>query len=230
MSEPVGIFSLEMSKAQLLSRMICAESRVSYEKFRRPKQLSKEELLKIQTASAFVSDLKLYIYDKGGIGFQELRSRAIMLKKKYDIKVLFIDYLQLMKLATGMNTNDAVGLLTKALKALAKELDIPVIVLSQLSRKVEDRGGDKKPQLHDLRDSGNIEQDADVVIFIYRAEYYGFQPTDKNGQELPEGTTELIFAKHRHGAIGMIKMIFKPEFMSFHDFANPDTGEVFVDF
>lgn len=223
--EPIGIFSLEMSKEQLLSRLVCAESRVNYEKFRRPKELSKDELLKIQTAASFISDLNLYIYDKGGMGFQELRSRAIMLKKKYGIKALFIDYLQLMKMMTGISTNDAVGLITKSLKSLAKELDIPIILLSQLSRKVEDRGGDKKPQLHDLRDSGNIEQDADIVIFIYRAEYYGFQPTDQHGQNLPEGTTELIFAKHRHGATGLIKMIFKPEYMAFYDFVNPETGE-----
>lgn len=225
-TEPVGIFSLEMSKAELISRLICGESRVSYDKFRRPKELTKSEMERIQNAGALVSNLRLYIYDKGNITFQELRSRAIMLKKKYDIKILILDYLQLMQMEKGMNKNDGTGEITKGLKALAKELNIPVVALSQLNRACETRGGDKKPQLADLRDSGNIEQDADTVAFLYRAEYYGFQPTDQRGQPLQEGTTEVIFEKHRHGRPGMIKLIFKGEYMSFYDYSDIETGEV----
>ena len=225
LTDPVGIFSLEMTKGELISRLICGESRVSYDKFRRPKEITKTELGRIQTATTLVGDLKMYIYDKGNITFQELRSRAIMLKKKFDIKILILDYLQLMQMEKGMNKNDGTGEITKGLKALSKELKIPIVALSQLNRACETRGGDKKPQLADLRDSGNIEQDADTVAFLYRAEYYGFRPTDRDGQPLSEGTTEVIFEKHRHGSPGAIKLIFKGEYMSFYDYSNTETGE-----
>ena len=225
LTDPVCIFSLEMTKGELISRLICSESRVSYDKFRRPKEITKVEMERIQTASALVSDLKMYIYDKGNITFQELRSRAIMLKKKHNIKMLVLDYLQLMQMEKGMNKNDGTGEITKGLKALSKELNIPIIALSQLNRACETRGGDKKPQLADLRDSGNIEQDADTVAFLYRAEYYGFQPTDQHGQALPEGTTEVIFEKHRHGSPGVIKLIFKGQYMSFYDYSNTQTED-----
>ena len=222
----VLMFSLEMTKEQLINRLQSAESRVSYEKFRRPKDLTNEEIERITEASVLISDLNLSVYQKGYISIQEIRSRAIMAKRKKGVDLIIIDYLQLMEMPKAPNKNNSIEIITMRLKALAKELDVPIIILSQLNRAVESRGGSKRPQLSDLRDSGSIEQDADSVMFIYRPEYYDIQPTDQNGQPMQEGTTEIIWAKNRHGPTGRVYLIFEGEYIAFYDYSNIDTGEV----
>ena len=220
------MFSLEMTKEQLINRLQSAESRVSYEKFRRPKDLTNEEIERITEASVLISDLNLSVYQKGYISIQEIRSRAIMAKRKKGVDLIIIDYLQLMEMPKAPNKNNSIEIITMRLKALAKELDVPIIILSQLNRAVESRGGSKRPQLSDLRDSGSIEQDADSVMFIYRPEYYDIQPTDQNGQPMQEGTTEIIWAKNRHGPTGRVYLIFKGEYIAFYDYSNQETSEV----
>lgn len=218
-------FSLEMTKEQFINRLLSSEAKVNYEKFRNARELSKAELIEIAKASEKVSELNLSIYEKGGMSLQEIRSRAIIMKKKQGLDLLMIDYLQLMKMPKADTKNGAIEIITKGLKDLAKELDVPIICLSQLSRAVEARGGDKRPMLSDLRDSGAIEQDADSVIFLYRPEYYDITPMDKHGNQMQEGAAEIIWAKNRHGRDGKIYLIFKGEYVSFYDYMDLSTGE-----
>ena len=181
-------------------------------------KLTKEEYRKLTGNLDALLNSKLYIDDTPAISIIELKSKARRLKQRYGIGLIVLDYLQLMS-GTGKNKEgnreQEISNISRGLKALAKELDVPIIALSQLSRATETRGGLKIPQLSDLRESGAIEQDADIVIFIHRAEYYGME-NDADG--IPcKGMGEFIVAKHRNGACKSIKVRFKPEYVKFSD-------------
>lgn len=220
----VAIFSLEMSALQLAQRIISMEAEVSSQKLRNG-QLEDYEWQQLQSAIERISEAPIYIDDTPGINIFEIRAKCRRLKMQHDISMVIIDYLQLMsgggENAKG-NREQEVSAISRALKMLAKELNVPVIALSQLSRAVEVRGGSKRPQLSDLRESGSIEQDADMVSFIYRPEYYQILE-DEEGQSL-KGIAELIIAKNRHGALDTIKMRFTADFARFSDLDDPDFG------
>lgn len=209
----VAIFSCEMSKAQLVSRMQSSLSGVNVSKIVK-KQLDLDEIYVIKKECESLLTAPIFIDDTPAISLLELKSKARKLKKENNIEIIIIDYLQLMRSGLNLsNREQEVAEISKGLKALAKELDIPIIALSQLSRQVENRAGtDKKPQLSDLRESGQIEQDADMVLFCYRPEYYGIE-TYEIGNETFEtrGLFMLIVAKHRNGELGEIPLKFLHE-------------------
>lgn len=215
LTEPVLIFSLEMTKSELVLRLQIQESRVSNDKIQQPKNLTEHDINRIIEASGILHDQNIFIDDSPVISWQEIKSKAIIQKKKTGLGAIFIDYIQLMKMPKAGTKNESIEQITAALKRLTKELEVPVIALSQLSRAVEMRGGDKRPQLSDLRDSGAIEQDADVVLFQYRPEYYGLSLPDDHQEP---GTSEIIIAKNRGGRISTVYTIFKGEFYSFYDY------------
>ena len=220
--KPVAIFSLEMSALQLAQRVISMEAEISGMKMRNG-QLEEYEWQQLNAALERISEVPMYIDDTPGINIFELRAKARRLKMQHDIDLIIIDYLQLMSGGGDNqrgNREQEVSAISRALKGLAKELNVPVIALSQLSRAVEVRGGTKRPQLSDLRESGSIEQDADIVAFIYRPEYYDILE-DEEGQSL-KGIAEVIIAKHRHGALKTIKLRFTDEFARFSDLDDPD--------
>jgi replicative DNA helicase len=204
----IGIFSLEMSNEQLVSRLLCSEARVDAHRLRTG-YLNREEWAKLADALRRVTEMQVYLDDTPGQGVLEMRAKSRRLKAEHGLDLLIIDYLQLM---TGRGRIESrqqeVSQISRELKGLAKELDIPVIALSQLSRAPETRGGDHKPQLSDLRESGAIEQDADVVCFIYREEVY--TPTDEN-----RGVADLIIGKQRNGPTGQLQLAFLKEFTRF---------------
>ncbi len=214
-SGPVGVFSLEMSSRQLVERMHTADSEIDGDKVKRGK-MDQVEVRRFIDASGGISKLRMHIDDTPSLTIVELRARAIRMKTKYKIKLLIVDYLQLIR-GTGRSNNrdQEIGEITRTLKGIAKELDIPVIALSQLSRGVETRGGTKRPQLSDLRESGNIEQDADIVIFLYRPEYYKIT-VDDDGNDT-HGLCEVIVAKHRQGSTDTVLMKFAGKFTKFSD-------------
>jgi replicative DNA helicase len=213
---PIGVFSLEMSKEEIMSRLFSISSEIELEKISHRLNLSDEDMSRVQVAAGKIGDSPIYMDCTGGLTITDVRSRAVLMKMKYDIQLLIIDYLQLMR-CDGLTRNQVrereVSEISMSLKQLAKELEIPVIALSQLSRAVETRGGDKRPILSDLRDSGSIEQDADIVIFLYRPEYYGITQ-DEMGMPT-NNLTELIVAKHRNGKLGTIKTKFIGQFTKF---------------
>lgn len=216
---PVAMFSLEMSNAQLVRRLIGNVAEISGEKLRNGK-LERHEWQQLDTRIATMQDAPIFLDDTSGLSIFELRTKARRLVREHGVKMIMIDYLQLMT-ASGANFNsrqEEVSIISRSLKGLAKELDIPIIALSQLNRGVEKRDNDndgKRPQLSDLRESGAIEQDADIVCFIHRPEYYGI-PLDENNTST-KGMAEFIIGKHRNGATGIIKMKFRHEFARFED-------------
>jgi replicative DNA helicase len=205
---PVAIFSLEMSKQQIAQRLMCSESRINLQRLRSG-NLRDDEWPKLARAIEGLAECKIYIDDAASLTVMDLRSRARMLVSSYGIKLLIVDYLQLMQ--SGMNYREnrvlEITEISRNLKSIAKELKIPVVALSQLSREVE-RRDNKRPVLADLRESGAIEQDADLVIFIFRDDYY-----DENSSEA--GTAELNIAKHRNGPTGKIKLTFQKNYTLF---------------
>ena len=210
---PSAFFSLEMSKEQIAMRLLSLESRVPLKKFRSG-LLSENELLKLTDVANEISSAPIYIDDTASISILELRAKARRLKREKDIKLLVIDYLQLMRSHRRVeNRQQEVAEISRGLKALAKELNIPVLALAQLSRQVEMRA-DKKPQLADLRESGSIEQDADLVMFIHRPEYYKKNPTPEE-----EGIAEIIIAKQRNGPTGSINLAFIKDITRFENLA-----------
>lgn len=214
----IAIFSLEMSAVQLAQRIISIDAEISGHKLRNG-QLEEYEWHQLYAAIEKVSDAPIYIDDTPGINAFELRAKCRRLKMQYDIQLIIIDYLQLMtgggESKGGGNREQEISAISRALKGLAKELNVPVIALSQLSRAVEIRGGSKRPQLSDLRESGAIEQDADMVSFIYRPEYYQIME-DEDGNS-NKSVAEIIIAKNRHGALKTIKLKFVDEFARFSD-------------
>ncbi len=218
-AKPVAIFSLEMSSLQLVTRLIASESELSAEKLKKG-TLEDYEFQQLNDKIQKLSAAPLFIDDTPGLSVFELRAKARRLKEQHKIELIIVDYLQLMT-AGGEgkgNREQEIATISRSLKGLAKELEIPVIALSQLSRAVETRGGDKRPQLSDLRESGAIEQDADMVMFIHRPEYYGLTE-DADGND-SRGMAELIIAKHRNGPIDSAKTRYIGQFTKFADLDN----------
>jgi len=230
---PVAFFSLEMSADQLANRILAEQSRINSESLRMGK-ISQAEFNELARAAQDLHDLPLYIDDTPALSIAALRTRARRLKRQKKIGLIVVDYLQLLQ-GTARNASEnrvaEISEVTRGLKTLAKELDIPVLALSQLSRQVENRE-DKRPQLSDLRESGTIEQDADIVLFVFREEYYheGKKPEDGSEKfqawlekaDRLRGRAECIVAKQRHGATGTVPMIFQREFTRFSDPAEGD--------
>jgi replicative DNA helicase len=213
---PVAVFSLEMSKEQLSMRLLCAESRVDSARLRSG-YFSQEDWEKLTDAAGVLSKAPIYIDDSPGLGSLDVRAKARRLKMERGLGLIVIDYIQLMHSRIISDRRDLeISEISRALKALAKELDIPVIALSQLNRKLEERS-DKRPQLSDLRESGALEQDADVVIFIYRDEVYNKEETNPH-----INTAEIIVAKQRNGPIGMAPMAFLKTYTRFENLASSD--------
>lgn len=215
---PVAMFSLEMSNVQLVRRLMGNVCEISGEKLRNG-QLDNHEWAQLDARVNALIDAPVYLDDTSALSIFELRTKARRLVREHNVGMIMIDYLQLMT-ASGAyfsNRQEEVSLISRSLKALAKELNIPIIALSQLNRGVEKREGDegKRPQLSDLRESGAIEQDADIVCFIHRPEYYGLSQDEQNRDT--RGMAEFIIAKHRNGATGIVKMKFRHEFARFED-------------
>ena len=212
---PVAIFSLEMSKLQLANRLISNVCEITSEKIKSGR-LASGEWMQLTAKASALQGAPIFVDDTSGLSIFELRTKARRLVHDHGVKAIMIDYLQLMT-ASGMNfgsREQEVSTISRSLKGLAKELNIPIIALSQLNRGVESRQGEgKRPQLSDLRESGAIEQDADMVCFIHRPEYYKIYE-DEKGNDL-RGLAEIIIAKHRNGAVGDIRLKFRGEFTRF---------------
>jgi len=214
-----AFFSLEMGDVELGTRLVCAEAGINGEKVNTG-TLDESEQQQFMAAAERLSDLGIYIDDTPGVSIMEMRSKARLLKAKNDIQYIMVDYIQLMEGDEKHgNREQEVSKISRALKGIAKELNVPVIELAQLSRAVETRGGTKRPQLSDLRESGSIEQDADVVAFLYRPEYYQILE-DEEGKSL-KGICEFIVAKNRSGRLTTVKLKFNPENAKFSDINDP---------
>ncbi len=219
--QPVAIFSLEMSSVQLVNRLISAEAELESEKIKRG-DLADYEWEQLLHKTSKLSSAPIFIDDTPGLSILELRAKSRRLVAQHGVKLIVIDYLQLMTGDTsksgGGNREQEIASISRALKGIAKELNVPVLALSQLSRAVETRGGDKKPMLSDLRESGSIEQDADIVMFLYRPEYYGITQGE-DGMPL-SGMGEVIIEKHRNGRTGTVQLKFIGRFTKFTDMDN----------
>ncbi len=208
---PVAFFSLEMSKEQLVQRMLCSHARVDAHKVRSG-FLSPSDWPKLTAAAGKLSSSMIFIDDLPAISALELRAKARRLKANHNIQLIVLDYLQLMRSSIKTDSRQQeISEISRSIKALARELSVPIIAISQLSRAVESRQ-DHRPQLSDLRESGAIEQDADVVVLLMREEYYN--PTEEN-----KGITEVIIAKQRNGPVGTVKLTFIKEYMRFENLA-----------
>jgi replicative DNA helicase len=219
-NKPVVVFSLEMSSVQLVNRLISGETEIEQEKIRKG-NLEEWEWAQIHSKIGRLEQAPLIIDDTPALNIFEFRAKCRRLKSQHDIQLIIIDYLQLMhgKAADskgGGNREQEIGSISRALKSVAKELNVPVIALSQLSRAVESRpGASKRPMLSDLRESGSIEQDADMVLFLYRPEYYGLDVDEDNNPT--QGVGEVIIAKHRNGETGRVRLKFVGKFVKFTD-------------
>jgi replicative DNA helicase len=219
---PVAFFSLEMSKSSLVQRLLTSEGRVDAQRLRKGK-LHDDEFVRLGRAAGMLSHAPIWIDDTPGISLLEMRSKARRLKADNDIGMIVVDYLQLM---TGPSNQESrqqeISYISRSLKSLARELKVPVLALSQLSRAPEQRTGEnKRPQLSDLRESGAIEQDADLVMFIYRQEMYD-GPVDKDGNSL-EGRAEIIVGKQRNGPTGFVNLYFNKTYTRFENFSARST-------
>ncbi len=219
----IMIFSLEMSFQEIVFRMLSSESRIDMQRLRKGQLSSQTEWDHLINAAGDLSRLKIIVDDTPAISLNEIRAKARRVKAKYDIKTIIIDHLQLVSTVDSnkmiVNRNNEISYISRSLKALAKELGIPIIVLSQLSRKVDERHGDHKPILSDLRESGAIEQDSDIVAFLYRDEYYNKNSDRKN-------IAELLLQKQRNGPIGDIQLAFSKEIVRFD---NLDIHSVYLE-
>jgi len=212
---PVGLFSLEMSAESLVLRLLCTEAMVNQTHVRTGK-LSADELKRLSQHVGVLGDAPIFIDDSPSLNVLQLRSKARRLAAEKNIRMLIVDYLQLMESPREENRQQEITKISRSLKALSKELDLPVIALSQLSRAVETRDKSRKPQLSDLRESGAIEQDADVVLFVYRPEYYNIKEFEDT-KEPTYNKCEIIIGKQRNGPVGDIKLTFLKEFGKFSD-------------
>ncbi|HEY8849684.1 MAG TPA: replicative DNA helicase, partial [Thermoanaerobaculia bacterium] len=212
----VGVFSLEMSKEQIGLRMLSSESGVSNQ-FIRGGLLSERNWRDLGEAAARLAKAKIFVDDSPGIDVMELRAKARRLKMEAGVDLIMVDYLQLMAVKGKVESrNQEISQISRGLKAVAKELNLPLVSLSQLSRRPEQRTGDHRPQLADLRESGSIEQDADLVAFIYRDEVYNKETEEK-------GIAEIIIAKQRNGPIGDFKLVFRNDITKFFNYEpSPD--------
>ena len=221
----MGIFSLEMSSLQLVNRLISSEAELDSDKIRKG-NLKDYEWQQLLHKTDLLQKAPIFIDDTPALSILELRAKARRLKSQHDIQCIIVDYLQLMTSEYGKtsgNREQEIASISRSLKAVAKELNIPVIALSQLSRAVETRGGDKRPVLSDLRESGSIEQDADMVMFIYRAEKYDI--TEDEDGESTIGVAELLLRKNRNGPTGKVKLKFVERFAKFVDKNYIDSSE-----
>ena len=216
---PVAIFSLEMASLQLVNRLISAEAELEGEKIKRG-NLAEFEWQQLVHKTTSLSSAPIFIDDTAALSILELRAKCRRLKAEHNIQLIVVDYLQLMRGEMGGNREQEIASISRSLKGIAKELSVPVIALSQLSRGVETRGGDKRPQLSDLRESGSIEQDADIVMFLYRPEYYKIT-VDEEGMPT-QGMAEVIIAKHRNGSLESVKLKFIGKYTKFADYDAPD--------
>jgi len=209
----VAIFSLEMSKELLVQRLLCSEAQVDAQRVRRGFTQPKD-IERLTNAAGLLSEAPIFIDDTPAISTLDMRARARRLKSEYDIALVIIDYLQLARCSErSENRQQEISSISRSLKALAKELSIPVIALSQLSRAVEARGGDRRPMLSDLRESGAIEQDADLVLFLYRPEFYDPGDPEKVGK------ADLIIGKQRNGPTGDVHLVFEKQYTRFRSAA-----------
>ena len=220
---PVAFFSLEMSKEALVTRLLTSEARVDAQRLRKA-TLRDDDLPRLARAAGILSSAPIWIDDTPGLSLLEMRSKARRLKVDANVGLVIVDYLQLM---TGPSNSESrqqeVSQISRGLKALAKELSVPVVALSQLSRAPELRTGEnKRPQLSDLRESGAIEQDADLIMFLYRQEFYD-GPTDKDGNSL-EGKAEIIVGKQRNGPTGIVNLYFHKHYTRFENYTQRVTG------
>ena len=213
---PIALFSLEMSKESLVQRMLTGEARVDAQKLRKG-MLRDDDFPRLARAAGILAQAPIYIDDSPGITLLEMRSAARRLRADANVGLVVVDYLQLIQsTADAENRTQEISQISRSLKALAKELSVPVVALSQLSRATEQRT-DKRPQLSDLRESGAIEQDADLVMFIYRQEMYE-GPTDKDGNSL-EGRAEVIVGKQRNGPTGIVNLFFHKSYTRFENYS-----------
>jgi replicative DNA helicase len=221
----VAIFSLEMSKDALVQRLLCSEGLVDAQRLRRG-QLRDDDYPKLARAAGLLGTAPIWIDDSAALTPLAMRSKARRLKAEHDIAMVIVDYLQLMQgPGDSENRQQEISYISRSLKALAKELDVPVVAISQLSRAPEQRGGEhRRPQLSDLRESGAIEQDADVVCFIYRQEFYD-GPVDPKSNENIEGIAEVIVGKQRNGPTGTVKLHFKKEYTRFDNYTSRDAPQ-----
>lgn len=215
-NRPVAVFSLEMSAIQLVNRLIASESELPADKLRKG-NLALHEIQQLHEKIKKLAVAPIYIDDTPALSIFELRAKCRRLKAQYNVEMIIIDYLQLMTASSEGkgNREQEISSISRSIKSIAKELEVPIIALSQLSRSVETRGGDKRPMLSDLRESGAIEQDADIVAFIYRPEYYNIAE-DEKGQSLL-GTGEIIIAKHRNGSLENVRLRFIPQLAKFEN-------------
>lgn len=222
---PVAVFSLEMSSLQLVNRLIASETELDAEKLKKG-NLQPHEWQQLNAKVSKLTKAPLFIDDTPALNVFELRAKCRRLKSQHDIQMVIIDYLQLMTAGSDKgNREQEISTISRSIKSIAKELNVPIIALSQLSRAVETRGGDKRPQLSDLRESGAIEQDADMVMFIYRPEYYGLNE-DEEGNDTT-GTGEIIIAKHRNGGLENVRLKFIGNLAKF---TNLETNQEFDSF
>ena len=222
---PVAFFSLEMSSVQLITRLISSETGLTSDKLRTGK-LEDHEWKQLNVKVTDLENAPLFIDDTPSLSIFDLRAKARRLSSQYGIRLIMIDYLQLMTpggSSKAGNREQEISTISRNLKALAKELEIPIIALSQLSRAVETRGGSKRPQISDLRESGAIEQDADLVTFIYRPEYYKIDEWDDEERTPATGQAEFIIAKHRNGGLDSIRLKFIGSLGKFDNLDNFDT-------
>lgn len=220
----VALFSLEMSSQSLVQRLLTMEGRINAQSARSGR-LKDEEFKRLIDAAGRLFTARIFIDDTPSISVMELRTKCRRLKSEHNIGMIIVDYLQLMTASVRDNSNreQEIATISRGLKALAKELNVPVVALSQLSRAVEQRGGDKRPQLSDLRESGSIEQDADVVMFLYRPEYYGIKTTPEGHST--RGLAEIIVGKQRNGPTGSKRLYFVEDYARFENFTqSQDSG------
>lgn len=215
--KPVAIFSLEMASIQLVNRLISGEAELESDKIKKGK-LEDYEWEQLNHKTRALSEAPIFIDDTPALSILELRAKARKLVSQHKVELIIIDYLQLMtgdSSKSGGNREQEIASISRSLKNIAKELNVPIIALSQLSRAVEVRGGTKRPQLSDLRESGSIEQDADMVLFLYRPEYYGMTQ-DEEGNNV-QGMAEVIISKHRNGSLGTVRLRFIGQYTKFVD-------------
>jgi replicative DNA helicase len=223
-NKAIAFFSLEMSDIELVTRLISSEAGLNAQKLKTG-QLQDYEWTQLMTKTSALAKAPIFIDDSASLNMFELRAKCRRLKQKHNIQMVFVDYLQLMQGSadTRGNREQEISKISRQLKALAKELKIPVLAMSQLSRAVETRGNSKKPQLSDLRESGAIEQDADIVMFIHRPEYYGITEDENENSML--GMADILLEKHRSGPTGTARLKFIKEFAKFD---NPDYSDTYV--
>jgi replicative DNA helicase len=219
---PTAIFSLEMSRDQVVERLLAAESFVDLHRLRSGK-LRDDDFPKMSRAAGLLGTAPIWVDDTPALTLLEMRSKARRMKAEHDIGLVIVDYMQLIRGGRHDSRQEEISFISRSLKALARELNTPVVALSQLSRAPEQRGGDRRPMLSDLRDSGAIEQDADLVMFIYRAEMYrSVLGAEENADE---GAAELILAKHRNGPTGTIKLAFHKQYARFDSYTERSADE-----